>query len=75
MLREIERWLAEARVAAAAAHPATMNDYGGVRTPLDDNDDDDDPRSAWALDRLCEALLAQGALVSLSLKCVCFCAR
>jgi ribosomal biogenesis protein LAS1 len=68
VLREIERWLSEARV-AAAAHPATMNEYGGVRAPLDDDaGDDDDPRSTWALDQLCEALLARGALVPLSRK-------
>ncbi len=66
MLREIERWLAEARVAAATdAQPMNENVSGGAR---DDYDDGDDPREAWALDRLCEALLARGALVPLSRK-------
>ncbi|KAH8992057.1 Las1-domain-containing protein [Lactarius akahatsu] len=54
VLRELERWLAEARIAGANAHA--------------DADDGDEPREAWALDRLCEALLARGALVPLSRK-------
>ena len=64
MLRDIERWLAEARVTAAAidTQPTSMNEYGGS------DDGDDDPTEAWALDRLCEALLARGALVPLSHK-------
>lgn len=40
----------------------------------DDDDDGDDeepePREAWALDRLCDALLAKGALVPISRKSV-----
>ena len=66
VLREIERWLAEARV---AAHPTSMNEYGAM------NDDDDDPREAWALDRLCDALLARGAMIPLSRKWVVFLSR
>ncbi|KAI9445484.1 Las1-domain-containing protein [Lactarius indigo] len=63
VLREIERWLAEARI---AAHPTNENEFGGGWWHA--YDDGDDPREAWALDRLCEALLARGALVPLSRK-------
>jgi ribosomal biogenesis protein LAS1 len=85
VLREIEHWLAEARVAAAAAVAHT---YAGTHTsedPVaavsalaaavigDDHDGDDEelePREAWALDRLCDALLVKGALVPVSRKSV-----
>ena len=103
VLREIERWLAEARLAAAvhthaSAHAnefASSLSYRGrhagesvVAAVLVDNgngggddnnnnnnnDGDDDeepePREAWALDRLCDALLAKGALVPISRKSV-----
>ena len=76
VLREIERWLAEARVAGAATtHPTTSStEFGGGCVPYDDDDDDDydgeDPNEVWALDRLCDALLARGALVPLSHKWV-----
>lgn len=74
VLREIERWLAEARVAgagAATAHPTTSStELGAGCAPYDDDDDydRDDPSEVWALDRLCDALLARGALVPLSRK-------
>jgi len=84
-LREIERWLAEARVAAHthAREFASWLPYrdrgragaqmdGGERD--DDGDDDDDevlePTEAWALDRFCDALLEKGALVPVSRKLV-----
>ena len=75
VLREIERWLAEARVAGAAAtHPtASSTEFGGGCVPYDDDDDDydgEDPSEVWALDRLCHALLARGALVPFSHKWV-----
>lgn len=70
VLREIERWLAEARVAAAAdADAQPTSEFGAAPLGDDDDDDDDYPKEeAWALDRLCEALLARGALVPLSRK-------
>jgi ribosomal biogenesis protein LAS1 len=75
VLREIERWLAEARVAgAASAHQTTSStEFGGECAPYDDYEydgDGDDPSEVWALDRLCDALLARGALVPLSRKWV-----
>jgi len=84
-LREIERWLAEARVAAHthAREFASWLPYRGrhageeesvsVVTQVDDGDDDDEapePTEAWALHRLCDALLVKGALVPISRKSV-----
>ncbi|KAH9075771.1 Las1-like-domain-containing protein [Lactarius deliciosus] len=66
VLRELERWLAEARIAGANAQSTNENE-GWWHARADDNDGDE-PREAWALDRLCEALLARGALVPLSRK-------
>ncbi|KAI0761207.1 Las1-like-domain-containing protein [Trametes elegans] len=67
--REVERWIAEAKVASASA-------VGGVGWDDDADDADDgdgdgdseDAREKWALDRLCEALLQKGMLVPLSKK-------
>ena len=92
-LREIERWLAEARVAAHthASEFASWLPYYRERrhageeegedessavaaTQVEDNNEDDEgmpePTEAWALDRLCDALLVKGALVPLSRKSV-----
>ncbi len=85
VLREIERWLAEARVAAVHAQAsgfASLLSYRGrqagepVATVVDNGDhgggDDEElePREAWALDGLCDALLVKGALVPISRKSV-----
>ncbi len=86
VLREIERWLAEARVAASvhASEFASSLSYRGrnagepvVAVVVNGDDDDGDgedeepePREAWALDRLCDALLVKGALVPISRKSV-----
>ncbi|TRM60161.1 Las1-like-domain-containing protein [Schizophyllum amplum] len=51
-LRDVERWLAEAAVAAAARDWST----------------DPAARTRWALDQLCDALLDPGALVPLAKK-------
>jgi ribosomal biogenesis protein LAS1 len=84
VLREIERWLAEARVAAVHggefASGGLSSSYRGrqagevrvVAAAVGDGDEEGEgepePREAWALDRLCEALLVKGALVPLSRK-------
>ncbi|KAG2160136.1 Las1-like-domain-containing protein [Suillus bovinus] len=63
IMRDIERWLAEAKLAADFAADA----YGWGT--IDDNDvEQEDFREKWALERLCDALLEKGALVSLSQK-------
>ena len=80
VLREIERWVSEARVAASAA----MNEFawqsrdgyeltaaaGESAGRADDGSDEPEPREIWALDRLCEALLTRGVLVPISRKSV-----
>ncbi|KLO19996.1 Las1-domain-containing protein [Schizopora paradoxa] len=66
ILRDIERWIAEAKIAAAAV----VGDVLGSRFLNDDAEDDaeGDPRESWALDRLCEELLGRGALVPVASK-------
>ena len=54
ILRDVERWVTEAKVAAR-----------GVRW---EDGEEVDSRERWALDRLCDALLEKGALVPLSKK-------
>jgi ribosomal biogenesis protein LAS1 len=64
-MRDIERWLAEAKLAADFAADA----YGWGT--IDGNEvEQEDPREKWALERLCDALIEKGALVSLSHKYV-----
>lgn len=90
MLREVERWLAEARVAAAVHVHMHASEFASYRGRLagegepvvvgaaaavdnaggDDYDEEPEPREAWALDRLCDALLVKGALVPISRKSV-----
>nr|GAT43690.1 predicted protein [Mycena chlorophos] len=55
VLRDVERWIAEAAVAARVAT--------GVAAWTDEK-----PRERWALERLCDALLDKAALVPLSKK-------
>ncbi|KAI9512323.1 Las1-domain-containing protein, partial [Russula earlei] len=85
VLREVERWLAEARVAAAAAAAHAIEPASPPTSPPssalaaaaigdgddragDDEEEELEPREAWALERFCDALLAKGALVPVSRK-------
>ncbi|PIL30928.1 hypothetical protein GSI_07097 [Ganoderma sinense ZZ0214-1] len=62
MTRDVERWIAEAKVAAASAS-------GGVGwEDVQEDGDDEDAQEKWALDRLAEVLLEKGMLVPLSKK-------
>ena len=64
VLRELERWVAEARVAAdvsAATLEWDTTDIEGAEV--------EDSRERWALEKLCDALLEKGGLVPLSKKC------
>jgi ribosomal biogenesis protein LAS1 len=63
ILREIERWVTEAKVAANIA-------VGGFGWDVDISAEngDQDVKERWALDRLCEALLEKGALIPTSKK-------
>ncbi|OJT14018.1 Protein LAS1 [Trametes pubescens] len=60
--RDVERWIAEAKVASAAAAGAL-----GWEDTLPDGDEED-TRERWALDRVAEALVQKGGLVPLSKK-------
>ena len=64
ILRDVERWISEAKVAAASAIGRVSWDD----TPGDS--DEEDAQEKWALDRLSEVLLEKGMLVPLSKKCV-----
>lgn len=79
VLREIERWVSEARIAADAAtseFASRPRDGCGQavagESTVGTEDDEPEPRETWALDRLCEALLAKGVLVPVSRKSVFF---
>ncbi|EMD41590.1 hypothetical protein CERSUDRAFT_41872 [Gelatoporia subvermispora B] len=64
ILRDIERWVAEAKVAATAS--AGELDWDASRELH--SPDEADWRERWALEKLCDALVEKGALVPLSKK-------
>jgi ribosomal biogenesis protein LAS1 len=64
VLRDIERWVAEAKVAANVIASGFAWDIGSSDVG------DLDMKEKWALDRLCDGLLAKGGLVPLSKKCI-----
>ena len=66
ILRDVERWVSEAKVASAS----TTGGVGWEDAP--DDGDEEDASETWALDRLSEVLLEKGMLVPLSKKCVIF---
>jgi ribosomal biogenesis protein LAS1 len=59
VFKDVERWVAEATVAANVAGGDLGWDKG-----------DQSSKERWALERLCDALMEKGALVPLSKKCV-----
>lgn len=61
VLRDIERWIAEAKISADASLPAL--DWDG-----DQDAEQDDPRERWMLDLFCDYLIEPGVLVPLSKK-------
>lgn len=63
VLRDIERWIAEAKVAANVS--TAMLEWGPDN---DGPDGEEEGREQWALERLCEALLDKGGLVPTSRK-------
>lgn len=64
-LRDVERWIAEAKVASSAA---TAGGVAWDDTPDENDDSEEDARERWALDRLADVLLEKGMLVPLSKK-------
>lgn len=66
VLRDIERWISEAKVAANVAVGQFGWDTHG--TSESRGTGEQDIREKWALERLCDGLLEKGALVPLSKK-------
>ena len=65
VMRDVERWLAAAKVASASA-------TGGVGwEDGQEVEDEEDTKEKWALGRLAEVLVGKGMLVPLSKKSVC----
>ncbi|OBZ79225.1 Protein LAS1 [Grifola frondosa] len=62
-LRDMERWISEAKVAADPE-----GGFGWDVNEIDDENEGGDVRERWALDRFCDALLERGAMVPLSRK-------
>ena len=62
VLRDIDRWVGEAKVAASAS---LFSSYGAGSVQMDDEEDE---RERWALERLSESLLEKGGLVPVSSK-------
>ncbi|KAJ7462768.1 Las1-like-domain-containing protein [Mycena galericulata] len=60
VLKDVERWLSEATVAANVAVTGLAWDTSEIS--------DQNPKERWALERLCDALMDKGALVPLSKK-------
>ncbi|KAK2461696.1 hypothetical protein APHAL10511_006159 [Amanita phalloides] len=65
LIRDIERWISEAKVAANL----TAGDLGWkVGKAVDDADTNNQDRERWALEKLCDELLEKGAVIPLSKK-------
>lgn len=64
VLRELERWISEAKVSA--------DPMVGLITQVDTNLADAEFQEYWALEQLCKALIEPGAIVPLARKYVCF---
>ena len=66
VIKDIERWIAEAAVVAKIA----IGDLGWETTKSENQLDSGevDVKERWALERFCDALLEKGALVPLSKK-------
>ncbi len=74
VIRDIERWIAEAKVAANIVVGEVGWETSEAPPPenpsLREEDDSIDLKEKWALEQFCGALLEKGGLVPLSKKCV-----
>ena len=66
VLRDIERWVAEAKVAADVSAATIEWDIDSS-----EGSSEEDGREQWALERFCEALLEKGGLIPVSKKYDC----
>lgn len=64
--KDIEKWIAEAKVAVNVAVGEIGWESGAPENLLDSGEID--VKERWALEKLCDALLQKGALVPLSKK-------
>ena len=69
--RDVERWIAEAGVAASMIVGEVGWDTGAdsLQETNTNSDDNTELKEKWALERFCDALLERGGLVPLSKKC------
>lgn len=67
--RDVERWIAEAGVAASMIVGEVGWDTGADSLQETNSDDNTELKEKWALERFCDALLERGGLVPLSKKC------
>jgi ribosomal biogenesis protein LAS1 len=65
-MKDVERWIAEAKVAANIAAGNLGWEHSTSGSVLDSGELD--AKERWALEQLCDALLEKGALVPLSKK-------
>ncbi|RDB29692.1 Protein LAS1 [Hypsizygus marmoreus] len=66
VMKDVDRWMAEAKVAANVADSGLEWEYSDSEINLEAGEMDGKER--WALERLCDGLLEKGALVPLSKK-------
>jgi len=69
IMRDVERWIAEAKVAANMTIGETGWDTGAAGLQEMNIDGSVESKEKWALERFCDALLEKGGLVPLSKKC------
>jgi ribosomal biogenesis protein LAS1 len=69
LIRDLERWIAESRVAANFVVEESWTHIQFSGSPMTASD----PKEIWALEKFCDKLSEKGRLVPLSKKSVCFC--
>ena len=68
LMRDLERWIAESRVAANSVVESSWTHIQFSGSPMTASD----PKEIWALEKFCDNLSEQGTLVPLSKKFVYF---
>lgn len=69
ILRDVERWVSEAKVAADVAGGDALG-WSGAADEGGAQQDEEDARERWALEKLTEALIERGVLVPVAKKYV-----
>ena len=68
LIRDLERWIAESRVAANSIAEESWTRIQSSSSPITSSD----PKELWALENFCDKLSERGMLVPLSKKSVYF---